>query len=700
MRSAKSEVKGKVGSEVRRICKAAVAVAMAVCMCGCGSAANTSGSAGAAGYASGDSDQGAAGSDGAAGYATGDPGLTDSGGQTSTALDDPLTDSVGQSAGTTDEAGTTGETGTAEGEGAANASGSAGAAGYATGDSDTDLPYDPASLPAPTVPMRTAAEVIGSIETGWSLGNTLDSINCGLNNEIGWGNPKTKPEMIDAIAGSGFNTLRVPVSWGEHMGSEENGYPVLATYMDRVQEVVDYGINDGMYVILNCHHEHDTWLIPGDDHIESAERQFRALWSQIAERFADYDDHLIFEGMNECRTIGSPKEWQGGTAGGRKHINTLNRAFLDTVRHSGGNNSERTCLITTYGHNDGDAALSDLWLPVGDDYVGVATHNYNPWNFCAGGGYATWDGSHEGEIDSMFKRLDRYVLQKGFPAIITEYGACPKPLSDDSDELNTAEVVKWAEYYTAEGKEYGIPCLLWDNGYNGTSGERFGYLDRRTCTWNYPEIMNAVLGVYGHSIPEQYLPGAGDTVIEKKDAGEQKASKPETAEQKASKSETAEQKASKPPVVTEGTSDFTPGSMIGTAVSNRYLVDMGYDVGSTYIDVDIAAQHVYYVHDGVVKAESDCVTGNTGAGINTPTGRFKIANKAHDITLKGPTWSDPVKYWIGWSKAYGLHDASWRSEFGGDIYKTDGSHGCVNLPDLMAEYIYNDCPIGTIIAVH
>lgn len=360
----------------------------------------------------------------------------------------------------------------------------------------------------------SAAQLVKEMKTGWNLGNTMDCINSGtgfgIENETSWGNPKTTKAMIDFVAAQGFDVLRVPVSWGEHMGDAPD-FKINPAYMERVKEIVDYGIQNNMFVMLNCHHEQNSdknatdknnWLIPDKKHIDEADNKLHALWKQISKNFIDYGDHLVFEGMNECRTPGSASEWNGGTADERKNINRLNKTFIDTVRATGGNNSERVLFIPTYGHSDSDAALNDLWLPENDKFVAVATHNYSPWNFCAHPQNEweifDWNGSHNNEIDGMYSRLKK-ILDKGFPVVITEYGASPKQRSDGT--WNTAEIKKWAKYYVSKGKESGIPCIVWDNGNNGpeNQGDIFGLLNRKEnpVSWKYPEIIQGIMDGLG-----------------------------------------------------------------------------------------------------------------------------------------------------------------------------------------------------------
>lgn len=339
----------------------------------------------------------------------------------------------------------------------------------------------------------TAKELIAEMKTGWNLGNSLDSIG---KDETAWGNPVTTKEMIDAVSAQGFDILRIPVTWGQHMGKAPD-YEIEPEFIDRVQEVVDYGIGNGIYVIIDTHHEPDSWLVPKPESMEKVEPQFTALWKQVAERFADYGDHLVFEGINEVRTKGSPNEWNGGTAEERECVNKLNKIFVDTVRKTGGNNEKRLLLIATYAHCITDSGF-DGFVAKYDDYTGVALHAYTPYSFTyhSGESYETfkWDGREKSSIESVFGLIDKYVISKGIPVMITEYGAVRKQLEDNT--YNTDEVIKWIGDYLGEAKKYGIPCVWWDNNYYNSGNELFGIFDRSKCEWYCKEIADAIVKMY------------------------------------------------------------------------------------------------------------------------------------------------------------------------------------------------------------
>lgn len=143
------------------------------------------------------------------------------------------------------------------------------------------------------------------------------------------GQAKTREDMMKLLKDTGFNVLRIPVTWNGHM---DDKYNVDPEWMTRVKEVVDYGINNNLFVILNTHHE--DWYYPNSENKDEDIKQLKALWEQIAEEFKGYDEHLIFEGLNEPRLRDTAMEWTGGTPEAQEIINDMNRFFYDTVRNS------------------------------------------------------------------------------------------------------------------------------------------------------------------------------------------------------------------------------------------------------------------------------------------------------------------------------------------------------------------------------
>ncbi len=332
----------------------------------------------------------------------------------------------------------------------------------------------------------TAWDVVNDIRIGWNLGNTLDATNYSLTRvdkpwkfETAWGNPVTTQELIDLVMDQGFNAIRIPTTWEQHMDGDGN---ITPSWMDRVQEVVDYVYSKGGYVILNCHHE--TWNYPYYDNQEAACQKERVLWAQICERFQDYDQHLIFESQNEPRKVGTSLEWTGGDQEGWDVVNAVNAAFLETVRNAGGSNPYRVVFMPCYAASSDEKSISHFQMPEGDDRVIFSVHAYTPYNFALNAaGTAYWDESNN-DINWLMQCIKKHIIDKGFPCMIGEFGAV--------DKNNLEARVAWSEYYVKSAADIGVPCFWWDNN-AFESGEKFGLFDRTTKEVRFPEIIEALM---------------------------------------------------------------------------------------------------------------------------------------------------------------------------------------------------------------
>lgn len=331
----------------------------------------------------------------------------------------------------------------------------------------------------------SSVELVKEIKVGWSLGNTLDAYNSAaghqdVTSETCWGNPVTTKEMITTVKDAGFNIIRIPVTWGNHM--DENSV-VDEEWMDRVQEVVDYAYSQDMFVILNIHHE--EWHDPYYETADASTEKLKALWTQIGNRFEGYDEHLIFEGLNEPRKRNTPLEWSGGDKEGHDVVNQYNAAFVETIRGLGGNNPKRHLMLPTYAAATTSSALNDYAMPEGDDKLIVSVHAYTPYGFALSDDLNnrsfTPDEGNAADILYLLDDLKTRFTDNGIPVIIGEFGARSKG--------NVADRTAWAEYYVRKANEVGIPCLWWDNGAFIGDGENFGLLDRKSNVWKFQEIV-------------------------------------------------------------------------------------------------------------------------------------------------------------------------------------------------------------------
>ena len=357
----------------------------------------------------------------------------------------------------------------------------------------------------------TGFELTKEMRTGWNLGNTFDATGAsGLPSEMSWGQPHTEKEMIDGLAKSGIKTLRVPVSWHNHISDKET-YTINTDWMKRVKTVVDWAIENDMYVILNIHHdEYDkeskmpkcSGIYPNKTNLVESQRYLYNIWGQIATAFNNgYDEHLIFETMNEPRPKGTPDEWwfSGSTRSidAARSLNQMNQTALDAIRATGGNNAKRFVMCPALAASEHAAASSLFKMPtdVERGRLILSIHAYSPYSFAMESpGDRNFTEGHKSELNTMFSKLKKKYLDNGYPVVIGEYGATNK------DNLQAR--LDWFEFYLTTAKSYGIPCVLWDNGVwqtrqddkgNPDYNEGFGYYNRTEQKWYFPEITKTII---------------------------------------------------------------------------------------------------------------------------------------------------------------------------------------------------------------
>ena len=375
------------------------------------------------------------------------------------------------------------------------------------------------ALSGDTLKNADTEAILEDMGLGWNLGNSLDATGgSGLDTETSWSNPKTTQALIDKAKSLGFNTVRVPVSWGKHVSGDN--YTIDSAWLARVKEVVDYCYKNDMYVILNIHHDTKSsasasgaGYYPRSSAYSSSEKFVTSVWSQVAEYFKDYDYHLIFETLNEPRLIGTGYEWwfnkwsiPSEVKDAIDCINKLNQKAVDTIRATGSNNRGRLIMCPGYDASIDGATVSGFKLPTdisgNKNRIAVSVHAYSPYNFAmnvGSGSTSTYTSSIKSELRDLFSTLKSNFRDKGIPVVIGEFGS--------TDKNNTAERVKWATDYTALAKKNNIPCVLWDNNafavYNGNNivlnSEYHGYINRKNNTVTSPakDVIEALMKPYG-----------------------------------------------------------------------------------------------------------------------------------------------------------------------------------------------------------
>ena len=339
----------------------------------------------------------------------------------------------------------------------------------------------------------TAAQLVANIKVGLNLGNTLDATDYGegwlppdstiKQMETLWDSPVTTKAMITAIKDGGFNTIRIPVSWTKATSGAPH-YTIRSDWMARVVDVVNYAVENDMYIVLNTHHDDEVFTLRNSN-AAAGQAAFQKIWEQIAGTFKNYDEKLIFEALNEPRTKESATEWLGGTAEERNNLNAYYPIFVNAVRNSGGNNNKRILMINPHAAQSTSNAVSDLILPadtVANKLV-VSVHIYEPQSF-VNGNPTTWSSSNPSDVAAFTVPMDRVYNKfggNGIPVIIGEFGA---------DDYNNEDArAAWAEYYVSEAGKRGIKCVCFDGG--GTDDKVF--FNRSTKTFQFPKVLAALM---------------------------------------------------------------------------------------------------------------------------------------------------------------------------------------------------------------
>lgn len=381
---------------------------------------------------------------------------------------------------------------------------------FTTGSLAAVLSINQAGRGGSSDPIESAWDMVSNLRMGYNLGNTLEANHDPSESwfnpsgpgdwktyETCWGQPVTTQAIIDAIVEKGFNIIRVPVTWFPHI--DENGN-INQEWMARVEEVVNYVLSTGSYCIINVMHDtgaraagrtdKQCWLMADMDTYPENTVLYQKIWKQIAERFRDYDEKLLFESFNEI--LNSSYSWtapSSATDQAYEAINKLQQDFVSTVRATGGNNQYRNLAVTTYAATGtSDAALQAFQLPqdVVDNHIYLTIHSYDPYNFCNNNAGKNPDGSEydynikifdddcKATIDAVFARVSKRATECGIPFIFGEFGAI-------DEEKSMSERVKYASYLNQKFKATNSAGLWW-----------MGLFDRSKLEWYEADIVDAL----------------------------------------------------------------------------------------------------------------------------------------------------------------------------------------------------------------
>ena len=361
-----------------------------------------------------------------------------------------------------------------------------------------------AGKPLPDLP---SYRFVTGLKAGWNLGNTFDATNAfhlkdEMDYESTWVGVKTDARVFQALKEAGFATVRIPVSWHNHVSGPD--FTISAPWLARVKEVAGMALDAGLYVILNTHHDIEKgFLYPDEEHLENSKRYLAAVWAQVAAAFKDTDERLILESMNEPRLAGTSIEWwldpnNPRSAEAVRCINQLNQVFVDTVRAAGGHNAARYLMLPGYAASVQGCLHPDFMMPQdaegAENRLLLSVHAYTPYDFALQspkekGSRDDFSAANAFDVNQVAGFMDQVYekfVELEVPVVIGEFGA-----RDKGGNLQAR--VDFTAVYVALARSRGFTCVWWDNhGFRG-DGELFGLLDRKSFTFVYPDIVEAMI---------------------------------------------------------------------------------------------------------------------------------------------------------------------------------------------------------------
>lgn len=353
-----------------------------------------------------------------------------------------------------------------------------------------DQPQDDDANQDSGVDHSASLDYVKALGAGWNLGNSFDGVNTALEEEdlleIAWGNPVVVKELIQAVKEKGYDSIRMPMTLYRRF--DENTYKIDETWLARYKEVVDWAVEEGLYVMVNIHHDSWLWLSRWDGNKESVEyKKFTALWEQVADYFKDAPEQVFFETINE------PTFEATGSISAQDKLDAINQAAYDAIRNSGGNNDTRMIVIPTLNTNHEDTkstATYNFIENLHDENIIATVHYYSEWVYSANLGKTgfdevLWDSDYTPRVsaDQFFEQLEKSFLSNGIGVIVGEYGLLGY---DSASQVNQAgEELKYYEYMNQKANEYDVCLIFWDNG----SG-----IDRTSGNYNWKKpLVGAML---------------------------------------------------------------------------------------------------------------------------------------------------------------------------------------------------------------
>ena len=393
----------------------------------------------------------------------------------------------------------------------------------------------------PTLPDNTAVALSTSLGLGWNMGNHFDAYyngswageNEGYPSETAWQPHAATAALFQGVKNAGFTSVRIPISWLKMIG-EAPEYKIDETWMNRVYEVVQWAHDAGLQVIINTHHDENhgvsntyQWLdiknaATNETLNTTIKAEIKAVWTQIATKFADCGDWLIMESFNELNDggWGWSDAFRANPAKQCNILNDWNQVFVDAVRATGGNNATRWLGVPTYAASP---SFEQYWKKPTDPAgkIMLSVHFYDPSDYTIGDAqYSDWghtgaegkksSGGDEDHVKEVFNNLYTNYVAKDVPVYIGEFGCSMRA---KSDTRAWAFYKYYMEYVVKAAKVFGMPCFLWDNGADGTGKEQHGYINHGTgeTIGNSKEVIDVMVKARFNTDPTYTLQSVYDS---------------------------------------------------------------------------------------------------------------------------------------------------------------------------------------------
>ncbi|MET8948599.1 cellulase family glycosylhydrolase [Streptomyces sp. NPDC004542] len=321
-----------------------------------------------------------------------------------------------------------------------------------------------------------AVDAVAAMQPSWNMGNTLDAIP----DETSWGNPSATKALFDTVRDKGYRSVRIPVTWKDHQ-SAAAPYTIDATFMNRVKQVVDWALADGLYVVLNVHHDSWEWIANMPTDHDGVLARFDSTWTQISKTFRDEPRTLLYESVNE------PQFNNATDAQKAQLMNELNTSFHSIVRSSGGGNADRLLVLPTLGCTPTQDLMDSLSTTMGslhDSNLVATVHFYGYWPFSVNiAGGTRYDATSQKDMSDAFARMHDTFVAKGIPVYLGEYGLLSYPDYTHTDAVERGEALKYFEDLGYQARRNGVTTALWDAG---------SFLNRTTLQWRDSGLMDLI----------------------------------------------------------------------------------------------------------------------------------------------------------------------------------------------------------------